>query len=183
MRILIKDVRLTFPSLFHATAPKAGGAAAFSASFLLTKDHKQLPEIRAAFKKMADEKWGAKGAATLKTMEASDKLCLHNGDTKAEYEGYEGNLYISSRSKVRPSVFDHQRNELMEEDGRPYSGCYVNASLEFWAQDNDYGKRINAQLRGVQFLRDGEAFAGGSTPAGADEFDEIAAPAEDDLTS
>lgn len=37
--------------------------------------------------------------------------------------------------------------------------------VEFWAQDNNYGKRVNATLLGVQFVRDGAAFAGGTTGA------------------
>jgi hypothetical protein len=180
MRILLKNVRLAFPNLWKATAPKGGGEAAFSASFIMPKDHPQIAELKAAFKSMAKDKWAAKGDATLKALEAADKLALHDGDSKAEYEGFEGNQYVSSRGKVRPSVFDGQRQELTEADGKPYSGCFVNASIELWAQDNSYGKRINAQLRGVQFLRDGDAFAGGGHAADADEFDDIAAPAEDD---
>lgn len=173
MRILIRDVRLAFPNLWKATAPATGGDEAFSASFLLPKTHKQLPEIQAAFKEVAKAKWSAKADAMLKALQAADKTALHSGDNKAEYEGFEGNLYISARTKVRPSVFDGQRNELTQADGKPYSGCYVNVSLELWAQENSYGKRINAQLRGVQFLRDGDAFAGGAKAADADEFDEI----------
>ena len=166
------------------SAPRGGGEAAFSASFLLHPTHKQLPEIKKALLAVAKEKWGAKGEAIYKALEASDKICLHKGDSKAEYDGFEGMLYVSSRSKTRPTVFDGQRNELTEADGKPYSGCYVNASIELWAQENDFGKRVNAQLRGVQFLRDGDAFAGGGKPADADEFDEIGAPAEDeDLTA
>jgi len=180
---MLRDVRLAFPSLWVASAPKGGGEAAFSASFLLTKTHKQIAELTAAFKAIAKEKWGAKGDAVYKALEAADKLCLHDGDAKAEYEGFEGNKFVSARSKTRPTVFDQQRQELSQADGKPYSGCYVNASLELWAQDNSFGKRINAQLRGVQFLRDGDAFAGGGQPADADEFDEIAAPAEDDLNA
>jgi Protein of unknown function (DUF2815) len=180
MRILIRDVRLAFPSIWKATAPKGGGEEAFSASFLLPKNHPQLPEIRAAFATLAKEKWAEKGAAVLKALEAADKTALHNGDTKAEYDGFEGNFYISARSKVRPSVFDMQRQELSQADGKPYSGCYVNVSLELWPQDNSFGKRINAQLRGVQFLRDGDAFAGGAKAAGADEFDEISAEGDGD---
>ena len=189
MRLLLKDVRLAFPSLWKATAVKPGDVPAFGASFILPKNHKQLPELRAAIKKVADEKWGTKGAVMLKALEAADKTCLHNGDSKAEYEGYEGNLFVPTRSKVRPTVFDQQRQELSEADGKPYSGCYVNASIELWAQENQWGKRINAQLRGVQFLRDGDAFAGGSRPADADEFpDEIGVGDEssaeaDDLTA
>jgi hypothetical protein len=173
MKMLLRDWRLGFPQLWKASAPKGGGEAAFSAAFLAPPAHKQIPEIKAAFVKLATEKWGVKGAQILKAMEAADKLCLHNGDAKSDYEGFEGMLYISARSKVRPTVFDGQRQELTEADGKPYSGCYVNASIELWAMDNDYGKRINAQLRGVQFLRDGDAFAGGSRPADADEFDEL----------
>lgn len=180
MRIMIRDVRLAFPSIFKQSAPKAGGELAFSASFLLSKTHKQIPELKAAFKTLAKEKWGAKADAVLKALEAADKTALHNGDSKTEYEGFEGNHFISARSKVRPTVFDQQRQELTEADGKPYSGCYVNVSLELWAQDNSYGKRINAQLRGVQFLRDGDAFAGGARPADADEFDEIGAEGTDE---
>lgn len=176
MKILLRDVRLAFPALWTATAPAAGGTPAFSASFLLSKTHKQLPELRAAIKQLAADKWGAKADAILKGLLATDKLCLHDGDAKSGYEGFEGHLFVSTRSKVRPSVFDGQRNELTEADGKPYSGCYVNASIELWAQDNQYGKRVNAQLRGVQFLRDGDAFSGGTRPADADEFDEIAVP-------
>ena len=180
---MLRDVRLAFPNLWKATAPKGGGEAAFSASFLLPKNHKQLPELIAAFKALAKEKWAAKGDAVFKAMEAADKLCLHDGDSKAEYEGFEGNKFVSARAKIRPTVFDQQRQELTEADGKPYSGCYVNASIELWAQDNQFGKRINAQLRGVQFLRDGDAFAGGARPADADEFDEISAPESDPLTA
>lgn len=173
MKILLRDVRLAFPALWKAQAPSSGGDPAFSASFIIPKTHKQLPEIQAAIKSLAAEKWHDKAPAILKAMQAGDKLCLHDGDTKSEYEGYAGALFISSRAKVRPTVFDQQRDELSEADGKPYSGCYVNASLELWAQDNAFGKRINAQLRGVQFLRDGDAFAGGSRPAAADEFDDL----------
>lgn len=193
MRFMLRDVRLAFPQIWKATAPRGGGDLAFSASFILPPDHKQIidpsqpnKKVTTAtyletviFKAVAEAKWGTKAPAILKALKSADKLALHNGDTKAEYEGYEGNLFVSSRSKVRPTVFDQQRNELLESEGKPYSGCYVNASVEFWAQDNpDYGKRINAQLRGVQFLRDGDAFAGGGRPAEADEFDEIQAPEE-----
>ncbi len=179
MRLMLRDVRLAFPNLWKATSPAGGGEAAFSASGIMASNHKQMAELKAALKTLAKDKWGTKADAVYKALDAADKLCLHNGDSKSDYDGYEGNFYVSTRSKVRPSVFDQQRQELTEADGKPYSGCYVNMSIELWAQDNQYGKRINAQLRGVQFLRDGDAFAGGGRPAEADEFDDIGAPAED----
>lgn len=179
MRLLLRDVRLAFPNIWKATAPQGGGDEAFSASFIFPPNHKQVKEINAALATVANEKWGAKGPAVLKALLSADKTCLHNGDTKADYEGFPGNLYISARSKVRPSAFDGQRNEIQEQDGILLSGYYVNGNIEIWAQDNSYGKRINAQLRGVQFLRKGDVFAGGGSSASADEFDEIGAEGTD----
>jgi hypothetical protein len=42
--------------------------------------------------------------------------------------------------------------------------------IELWAQNNNYGKRINANLLGVQFLKDDEPFADGEK-ASVDDFD------------
>ena len=41
--------------------------------------------------------------------------------------------------------------------------------IDVWAQNNQYGKRINAQLDGVQFVRDGEPFGEGGISV--DAFD------------
>jgi hypothetical protein len=51
----------------------------------------------------------------------------------------------------------------------------VNGTVEVWAQDNKFGKGIRATLRGVQFVKDGDAFSAG-TPVSEDDFDEIEAP-------
>lgn len=62
-------------------------------------------------------------------------------------------------------------DDVMDEITVPYSGCFVNASIEFWAQDGD-NAGIRCSLRGVQFFADGDSFAGGSK-AKADEFDDF----------
>ncbi len=173
MKIQLKNVRAAFlNALFEAKTVNGEGKPAFSATFLLDPADPQVKTINAAIEAVAKEKWGAKAEAILKQMRAQDKLCLHDGDLKANYDGFPGNLYVSSRSNTRPLVIDADKSPLAESDGRPYSGCYVNASLELWAQDNNYGKRINAQLRGVQFFKDGDAFAGGGA-ASEDEFDDV----------
>ena len=53
MKILLRDVRLAFPNLWKATAPKGGGEMAFSASFLLAPTHKQIRELETAMKALA----------------------------------------------------------------------------------------------------------------------------------
>ena len=180
-RIMLLNVRLAFPNLFETSTvgddPKA--KPRYSAMLILPPDHPQLAEIKAKMVAVAKEKWGAKWQAMYTALEKGDKLALHDGDTKANYDGLAGNLYISAASQesVRPTVVDGNKSPLTARDGKPYAGCYVNVSLDFWPQDNGFGKRVNAQLRGVQFLRDGDAFAAGR-PADADEFAEVAAGAD-----
>ena len=177
MRIKLNNVRLAFPQLFEAKTVNGEGKPAFSASFLLDPSDPQVKELNKAIEQVARDKWGAKADAVIKQMRATDKVCLHDGDLKSNYDGFPGNLYVSSRSQTRPLIIDKDKTPLAEADGRPYAGCYVNASIELWAQDNNYGKRVNASLRGVQFHRDGDAFAGGGA-ASEDEFDDISEGAE-----
>lgn len=172
MKLKIDNVRLAFPSLFEARTVNGQGSPAYSASFIIPKDHPQVKEIEGIITKLAEDKWSTKAKAMLTQLKASDKTALHNGDTKSGYNGFAGNYYISCRSKTRPVVLDKDKSPLTSNDGKPYAGSYVNASIEFWVQDNQYGKRINASLRGVQFVKDGDAFSG-SSPASEDEFEVI----------
>lgn len=178
MKLKLQNARLAFPALFEAKTVNGEGAPAFSGSFIIPPNHPQMAEINAAIDKVAKEKWGAKADAVLKQLRATDKVCLHDGDTKAQYDGFEGNFYVSARGKTRPLVLDRDTSPLVESDGRPYAGCYVYATLEIWAQDNNYGKRINAEIKGVQFFRDGDAFAGGGAPADPEDFDDLSAGAD-----
>lgn len=172
MKIKLNNVRLSFAQLFEAKTVNGEGKPAFSASFLINPNDPQIAAINAAIEAVAQEKWGAKAESTLKVMRSADKTCLHSGDLKANYDGFEGMLYISARNALRPLVLDVDKSSLVAEDGKPYSGCYVNASVELWPQDNNYGKRINATLMGVQFFKDGESFSGGGV-ASADDFDDL----------
>lgn len=175
LKIKLSHVRLAFPALFQPQTVNGEGDPAYSATFILDADHPQIREIRSAIKDIAKAKWGAKADQTLTLMEKQDKTALHDGDLKANYDGFAGNFYISARSKARPTVVDRDRRPLTAADGRPYAGCYVAAIVELWAQDNQYGKRVNASLGGVQFVADGEAFGGGGVPTSADDFDDLAA--------
>lgn len=168
----LKNVRLAFPALFEPKAVNPGDKPKFGGSFLLPPDHPQVAEIRQNIIQTARDKWGEKADAILKELKAKDRLCLHDGDTKAQYDGFEGMLYVSASSDARPTLIDRDKTPLVEADGRPYAGCYVVVSIDIWAQDNNYGKRINATLRGVQFSKDGDAFSG-ARPADADEFDDL----------
>ena len=178
-RILLKDVRLAFPNLFEPTTVNGEGKPRYSATLIIPADHPQLAEIRAKQEAVAKDKWRDKAAAILRGLEKQDKIALHDGDTKTKYDGFPGNFFISAAAQenAAPTVIDRDRSPLSSKSGRPYPGCYVNASIELWVQDKAYGQRINAQLRGIQFYRDGDSFSAGR-PADADEFEDVAEGAE-----
>lgn len=181
MKITVKNARAAFAQFFEPKAFNGEGKAWYSCSLLIDPADPQVAAIQEAIEKVAAEKWGAKAKEVLKQMRAADKTCLHNGDMKSSYAGFPGNLYISARNSLRPTVVDKDKTPLVASDGKPYSGCYVNAVLELWSQDNKYGKRVNATLMGVQFAADGEAFSGGGV-ASEDDFDDVSAGAmADDL--
>lgn len=181
MKIKLNNVRLAFPTLWEAKTVNGEGKPAFSASLLIDPADPQVKMINAAIDATAQEKWGAKAAGILAQARKADKVCLHDGDLKATYDGFPGNLYISARNPMRPTVVDADKTPLVEADGKPYAGCYVHAVLELWAQDNNYGKRVNATLMGIQFFRDGDSFTGGGV-ASDDDFDDVTSGATaDDL--
>lgn len=177
MKIKLNNVRLAFPALWEAKTVNGEGKPAFSAALLIERSDKQNAAINAAIDAVAKEKWGAKAEQQLKLMRATDKICLHNGDLKSNYAGFEGMNFISSRNAARPTVLDSDKTPLTESDGRIYAGCYVNVVLDLWAQDNNYGKRVNATLMGVQFFREGDAFSGGGS-ASDDDFDDVTSGSE-----
>lgn len=179
MKITLKDVRLAFPHLFTPQAGPDGGAAKYNGTFII-ESQETADMVNNAIEAVAKEKWPQKHGEILKKLRTSDKVALKDGDTKAEYDGFEGNHFLNASNKVAPTLFDTDGTKLREEDGRIYAGCYVDVSVELWAQDNQYGKRINASLRGVKFARDGEPFSGGGAATEEDfEFETDTDAAED----
>jgi|10_taG_2_1085330.scaffolds.fasta_scaffold95465_2 hypothetical protein len=166
--IELKEVRLSFPRLFRAKAFREGQDARFEATFLLDPSNKRhakmIKEIKATAKALIKEKWPSGKPDNL-------EYCYGDADKEnKKYDGYQGMFYIVTaqpEKNGRPTVCDQNRKPLVEEDGKPYAGCFVNTNITLWTQDNPFGKRIGCNLRIVQFDHDGEAF--GVKPADAEE--------------
>ena len=171
-KIKLNNVRLSFPSLFRK-AVFNGEETKFEATFLLDKDTQadKIAEIDNAVQAMIAE--NLKGAKL-----KEDKICLKDGDD-IDYDGYKGCMSVKASNNKRPKVLDRDKTQLTEDDNRLYAGCYVNAVIELWTQNNQWGKRINANLLGVQFFKDGEPFSDGAT-ASDDDFDAFDEPEDMD---
>lgn len=178
--LMLKGVRLAFPNLFTPQEPmQAGGGRRYTATLIIPPDHPQLARIRKDIERVAMEKWPKDGAARLKQFIRKDDVALHDGNDKAKYDGFENNFYISCAApeSKRPLVVDRDKTPLTEADGVIYAGCYVNASIEFYVQDNHGRQGVNCALRGIQFLKDGAAFGAGR-PASPDEFEDVSEGAD-----
>jgi CBS domain-containing protein len=111
---------------------------------------------------------------------ASDRKFLRNGDTmgRAEFKG----MYVLSASESnRPHLRDRRAAKVEPEnaDQMFYGGCWANVLVRPWWQNHQkYGKRVNAGLAAVQFLRDDEPFGEGRISD--DDVDDTFAPVGDD---
>ena len=94
---------------------------------------------------------------------AKDKRFIRDGDD-AEKEEYEGAYTVSANELRKPKCRD-RAGELIElpEDIRELfkSGYWFNVLIRPWFQDNDYGRRVNAGLVGIQFVKKDKTFGEG----------------------
>lgn len=174
-KVQLKKVRLSFAQSLYKAKPFGGsdgdGEPNHSANFLIDPETREgkvnIEKMEDAIDHaIANHAW--KDGKKPKFSEA--KLPLRDGNNH-DYDGYEDMMYVSASNKKKPRILDIDKLDVQEgDDGAPYSGCLVDAIVRVWAQDNKWGKRINASLEGVRFRDDGDAF--GAAPLDPDEFDD-----------
>jgi hypothetical protein len=173
--VKLTNVRISFPNLFEAKAINGEGEPRFSAAFVIVPGSANHSALTAAMEVVAKEKWGAKAAGILKELKEKGRVAFKESPLSKDgevYDGFEGMFALNASSPTRVAVIDRDTKPLAAADGKPYGGCYVDASIDIWAQDNSWGKRVNGKLRWVQFRADGDAFTG--APVSQDEFENIA---------
>lgn len=155
------------------------GEPKYTGHFLMGPDHPDVPKVVAAMKAACVGTFGDKAMEMYESFKGKHTLCLRDGTiNKPGEDHYKGKLFLSANNAKRPLVVDGQKNILNSGDAlAPYSGCWVNARINIWAQNNKWGKRVNASLLGVQFVKHDEAFSGGRV-ATVDEFGIVADDAD-----
>ena len=138
-------------------APKeTDGKTQYNACVVL--DDGEAVKVERVIRAAAKEKWGDKMPAGLQNWG------VREGDDPEFAHSYE-KQFINPKAgeKVQPAVLA-KRNGVMEnveeDDGIVYPGCYVAVSVNAYAYAGDKAKNIKPGvtlgLRGVMFLRDGE---------------------------
>lgn len=180
--ILLSNTRLSFPNLIEprAAAENPNAVKKYSADFIMDQDTPAFKQFMAECGKLALEKWGEHANNVMQLIQQDRRLrCYGSGSeridkkTFAPYKGYEGKVYIAANRAEPP--------QMIQSDGTPvdpsntmgyqmlarkmYGGCYVNAAVRPWLQDNAHGRGIRCDLVAIQFHADGEAFGEGATDA------------------
>ena len=152
--ILVKDVRLSYPHLFHKWAKEGDdkAKAKFSGKFLLDKT------THAEAIKAINQRQVALQMEYFKSRIPNDKIFMRNG-AELGREEMKDSWVISASESIRPEVINKDKSPIAEEDDIIYAGCFVNVLIRPWKQQNSFGKRVNANLLAVQFVKDGERFS------------------------
>lgn len=151
-------------SYVHLDKPYVGqmndgneGVPKYSLVGILPKDtHEEAKNlIVSVINAMCDEK---------KAKVAKDKKFIRDGDDQ-EKDEYANAWTVSAREERKPKCRD--RNGSLVEDREDIaemfqSGYWFNILIRPWFQDNKYGKRVNAGIAGVQFVKKDETFGSGS---------------------
>lgn len=174
-QITLKRVRLAFVKVNKPEEYKKGeGNPRYSVTILTEPDSPNVKLVTGAIRAAAAEKWADKAETMLKQLKAQARLCIYDGDTR-DYAGFEGMKAINAScgADMPPTLVTPGRKRLDNEtQSTIYSGCWANVIINVWAMDNDWGRRVNAELKGIQFLED-DVRLGGATVASIDDFEEI----------
>lgn len=187
--ILLKDVRASYPHIFHPYKGKDSQVGKYGIVGLMPKTRAYFPAkdlVRERINAILKEN-------KIPALKAENKF-LRDGDLagKEEYEDhYTINASEVKAPRARSNIRDPKTKrpavlKAGEHDDVIYAGCWVNILIRPWWQNNEYGKKVNAGLVAVQFVRDDEAFGTGriseeDVDATFDEFADEASGYDDDL--
>ncbi|WP_419635398.1 ssDNA-binding protein [Thiolapillus sp.] len=157
-KIVLKNVRLSYPELFTPGSFEGVSTGKYSATFMIPKtdEYKDLiSKVGTTIKAMISENGGVRIAP--------DRICFRDGDQsgKADYEEH-WTLRASTKKGRHPQLLKPSldiNDPITEADGLLLAGCYVSASLRIWYQQN-YGRRINAELLAIAYVGPGEPLGG-----------------------
>jgi hypothetical protein len=165
--ILVKEVRLSYPHLDKPFKGEDGqGKPRYGVVALMPKTSDRSASknvIRDEVRRILTEK---------KAQVPDTNKFLRDGDLRPDKAYWNGNWTISAgEGEGRPPALRGRGKDpktgrakvlTPEEAARVfYAGCVANILIRPWWQDNKYGKKVNANLLAVQFVRDDEAFGEG----------------------
>lgn len=164
-KVVTGTVRLSYEHVWEPASIN-GGEEKYSASLIIPKsDTATVNAIQKAVDAAIEEglaKFGGK-----KPNKAAIKLPLRDGDAEREDEAYQNSFFVNANSRTAPQIVDRSVQPILDRN-EVYSGCYIRASISFYAFNSTGNKGIACGLNNIQKIRDGEPLGGHANAA--DDF-------------
>lgn len=169
-KLVLGKHRISYAHIKEPAKFEGSDEAKYDCTFLIPKDHPDVAKIKAVIKAVYD----ANKESKFKGLPLTSKS-LHNplrdGDEWMEEhpdaDEYEGMYFIKASSKTQPSVFDTDKQDIIDLD-EVYSGCYCRGVIAAWAFNNK-SKGIAFYLNSLMKIEEGERLGG--FVATADDYD------------
>jgi len=172
LKLMLTNLRCAFADQLYVpgTFPGApeGSTPAHGITLIIPPDHEAVEMLDAGYAAVAKQKWKDKASAIVATCMKDRKKSAwqkteYTNDEGTAYDGFADMFYLRARNEDAPLILGPDAEEITKgKAGAPYGGCYVNAQVELFPQDNSFGKALRCKILGVQFAADGDAFASGS---------------------
>lgn len=176
-KVITGKVRASFVHVFEPASVN-GSEPKYSCSFIIPKsDTQTIAAIKAAIEQAKQDgiaKFGGKIPPNL-------KLPLRDGDIdRPDDPNYADCYFVNANSKEKPGLVDRRRIPITD-PLELYSGCYVRASINFFAFNTNGNKGVAAGLGNIQKWAEGEPLNG--RVRAEDEFEALDAEDDDDFLS
>ncbi len=180
--IYLSNVRLSFPHIVEPRASLDNPAAPkkYSADFIMEQNHPGFQQFMQLYAKLAAAKWGEHANNVMQLIQSDRKLrCYGAGNEKIDkktfqpYKRYANMAFIAANKDQAPQMIQSDGTAVDSANTmayqaiarKMYGGCYVNAAVRPWLQENKHGRGIRCDLVALQFAADGEAFGEGAVDA------------------
>lgn len=159
MSITTGKVRASYVHIFQPQAPMNGvGDAKYSITLLIPKS--DVTTINMIYAEIEKAKQEGIQKVFNGTMPAMLSMPIYDGDGKrpnGEDFGEEcrGHMVIRASSKDQPSIVDANIQPILN-PSEVYSGCYIRASINFYAYNQAGNRGVGCGLNAVQKITDGD---------------------------
>ncbi len=142
--IVLKNVILNFPNVFKRNVFE-GNVLKYDGVFLIAHDSPQHNELSFMISDIIKKKWGNSTPNKL--------IVTFRDSSENEYvDSNEGDVVFKASSDYKPKVFNKDKSEVSEDERIIVPKCVVDVAIRIWAQDNAYGKKINAELMAIKYV-------------------------------
>ena len=174
-KVVTGVVRLSYANVWEPASIN-GSNPKYSVSLIIPKSDKQTLDAINAAVDAAIKEGVAKFGGKIPN-KAALKLPLRDGDIERDDEAYKGCYFVNANSTSQPQIVDRAVQPILDR-GEVYSGCFIRASINFYAFNSNGNKGVACGLGNIQKVKDGEPLGGRSSAA-----DDFATDPDDDFLS